>query len=141
MEIKMIEQLMSGMAAHGVTSLEWEEGETRLCLKRDTPQVVYTKSEEVVLPAPAASAAPAQEAKAVTEGLKDVLSPMVGTYHQPASGAVKVGTTLKKGEVLCVIEAMKLMNDITMEEDGEIVFLAIKDGDMVEYGQVIAQYR
>ena len=67
-----------------------------------------------------------------------VSSPMVGVFYAaPAPGAepfVHVGSKVKKGETLCVIEAMKVMNEVTAEADGEIVDICVKDGDLVEYG-------
>ena len=67
-----------------------------------------------------------------------VSSPMVGVFYAaPAPGAepfVHVGSKVKKGETLCVIEAMKVMNEVTAEADGEVVDICVKDGDLVEYG-------
>ena len=67
-----------------------------------------------------------------------VSSPMVGVFYAaPAPGAepfVQVGSKVKKGDTLCVIEAMKVMNEVTAEQDGEIVDICVKDGDLVEYG-------
>ncbi|MBM6813826.1 acetyl-CoA carboxylase biotin carboxyl carrier protein, partial [Olsenella uli] len=67
-----------------------------------------------------------------------VRAPMVGVFYAaPSPGAepfVRVGSKVKKGETLCVIEAMKVMNEVTAEADGEIVDICVKDGDLVEYG-------
>lgn len=72
------------------------------------------------------------------ENLKEIKSPMVGTfYSSPAPGKepfVKVGDKVKKGQVVCILEAMKLMNEIESEFDGEIVEICAKDDDVVEYG-------
>ena len=72
------------------------------------------------------------------ENYKIIKSPMVGTfYSRPAPNKdsfVKVGDTIKKGQVVCIVEAMKLMNEIESEFDGEIAEICIKDGDVVEYG-------
>ena len=71
----------------------------------------------------------------------ELKSPMVGTvYVSPSPGAepyVKIGDKVKKGQVLCLIEAMKLMNEYTAPQDGEIVDINIHDGDLVEYGQCL----
>ena len=68
-----------------------------------------------------------------------VTSPMVGVFYAtPAPDQepfVKVGSKVKKGDVLCIIEAMKLMNEITAEQDGEVVDICVKSGDVVEFGQ------
>lgn len=72
------------------------------------------------------------------ENYKIIKSPMVGTfYSRPVPNKdsfVKVGDTIKKGQVVCIVEAMKLMNEIESEFDGEIAEICIKDGDVVEYG-------
>ncbi len=71
----------------------------------------------------------------------EVKSPMVGVFYAaPSPDAepfVQVGSKVKKGDVLCIIEAMKLMNEITAEQDGEIVDICVQNGDVVEYGQTL----
>lgn len=75
------------------------------------------------------------------ENFKTVKSPMVGTFYSKSSPTsspfVKVGDTVKKGQVLCIVEAMKLMNEIESEYDGEIVAICANDDDMVEFGQIL----
>ena len=89
-------------------------------------------------PAPAAAAAPA--AAPASKGT-DVKSPMVGTYYgAPEPGAkayVTVGQTVKKGQVLCIIEAMKIMNEIESEVAGKVIEVLASDAQPVEYGQVL----
>lgn len=95
-------------------------------------------------PAPAAPAAPAPAPAPADDAPMDmshataVRAPMVGVFYAaPSPGAepfVRVGSKVKKGETLCVIEAMKVMNEVTAEADGEIVDICVKDGDLVEYG-------
>lgn len=72
---------------------------------------------------------------------RDVKSPMVGIFHtSPKPGAepyVRVGSRVRKGDILCIIEAMKLMNDITAEDEGEVVEILAEDGMLVEFGQVL----
>lgn len=86
---------------------------------------------------PAASTAPAQIASGATE----VCAPMVGVFYvAPSPGAepfVHVGSKVKKGETLCILEAMKLMNEVVAECDGEIAEICANDGDLVEYGRVL----
>ncbi len=93
-------------------------------------------------PAPAApAAAPAAPAAAPASKGTDVKSPMVGTfYSSPEPGAkpyVTVGSTVKKGQVLCIIEAMKIMNEIESEVAGKVVEILASDAQPVEYGQVL----
>ncbi|MFN8390083.1 MAG: acetyl-CoA carboxylase biotin carboxyl carrier protein [Bdellovibrionota bacterium] len=87
---------------------------------------------------PAAAPQPVEVAK---RALKEITSPMVGTfYRRPAVDAepyVQVGDTVKKGDVLCIVEAMKLMNEIESEAPGKIVEICLEDGQMVEYGEVL----
>lgn len=79
------------------------------------------------------------------ENYKLVKSPMVGTfYSKPSPKAeplVKVGDKVKKGDVLCIVEAMKLMNEVESEFDGEVVEICCKDEEMVEYGQVLIKIK
>lgn len=79
--------------------------------------------------------------KEVSRTSKDVTSPMVGTfYRRPAIDAepyVEVGDMVKKGDVLCIIEAMKLMNEIESDVSGKVVEILLEDGQMVEYGEVL----
>ena len=80
-----------------------------------------------------------EEAKASTEDYKVITSPMVGTFYscpKPDSKSyVEKGDMVKKGDIVCIIEAMKLMNEIESEIDGEIVEVLVKDGQMIEFGQ------
>lgn len=89
-------------------------------------------------PAPAAPAEPAGPEPLDMSHTTAVRAPMVGVFYAaPAPGAepfVHVGSKVKKGETLCVIEAMKVMNEVTAEADGEIVDICVHDGDLVEYG-------
>jgi acetyl-CoA carboxylase biotin carboxyl carrier protein len=93
--------------------------------------------EQTSMPSEAAPKAAAAPKKAFTE----VTSPMVGTfYRRPAVDAepyVDVGDYVKKGEVLCIVEAMKLMNEIESEYSGKIVEISLEDGQMVEYGETL----
>ena len=90
---------------------------------------------EVTLPAEAK-----EEPKAVvaTENYKEVKSPMVGTFYLKPSPAaepyIEIGKDVKKGDVLCIIEAMKLMNEIEAEYTGKVTEILVKDGEAVEYG-------
>ena len=129
----------------GLKSLELQDGDFSIKLEWDCAGAA---------PAAAFSAAPAvqyaetasQEDKTAVipgghDNAKDILSPLVGTYHElEGSKKVAIGSKLKKGEALCNIEAMKLMNEITMPEDGTIVWMACAEGDTVEYEQLLFRY-
>ncbi len=77
--------------------------------------------------------------KSIDENLHKITSPMVGTFYQSASpdapAFIKVGDKVTKDSVVCIVEAMKLFNEITAEVDGEIVEILVKDGELVEYGE------
>jgi acetyl-CoA carboxylase biotin carboxyl carrier protein len=78
-------------------------------------------------------------------GLEDVLSPMLGVYYAAASPEskpfIQVGDKVKKGDILCIIEAMKLMNEILAESDGEVAKICVENGHIVEFGQVILKMK
>lgn len=84
--------------------------------------------------------AAAEEKGSGVPNAKDILSPLVGIFH-PLKTPVKIGDKLKKGDAICMIEAMKLMNEITMPDDGEIVWIAAEDGDTVEFSQLLFSYK
>lgn len=92
----------------------------------------------VVETAPVQQSAPTQTSAPKPTG-KTIKAPMVGVFYQAASPEadpyVTVGKTVKKGDTVCIIEAMKLMNEIQAEEDGTIKEILVKDGDIIEYGQ------
>lgn len=82
-----------------------------------------------------------EEVTKKVENYKVIKAPMVGAYHSLPDVNVEPGMKLKKGDKVCIIEAMKLMNEVTMEEDGEIVSMEAQEGGMVEYGQVLVKYK
>ena len=91
-------------------------------------------------PATAEPAAPTEPAQ-IASGATEVCAPMVGVFYvAPSPGAepfVHVGSKVKKGETLCILEAMKLMNEVVAECDGEMAEICANDGDLVEYGRVL----
>jgi acetyl-CoA carboxylase biotin carboxyl carrier protein len=95
-------------------------------------------------PPPAAAPAEAPAAPAET-GLVDLRSPIVGTFYRSASpeapAFVEVGSRVRKGQVLCIVEAMKLMNEIESEIDAEVVEIRVANGQPVEYGEVLFRLR
>lgn len=129
------------MAELGLTGLEITEDNTVVRLERTAPaaaeQVVVTTT-----PAPAA-AAPAPQPQAA-EG-ESITSPMVGVFYAaPAENAepfVAVGDRVEKGQTLCIIEAMKLMNEICAEESGVITEICASNGQVVEYGTELFRIR
>ena len=151
MNIKQIKALAQILAQNDLSALEINEGETRIRLERTAAQPVAQPGTVLVAPPmPAAAAQPMQEAPASAPvddpgvDFNDVFeakSPLVGVFYAaPSPGAepfVRVGSHVKKGDVLCIVEAMKLMNEIQAERDGEIVDICAHDGDVVEFGQTL----
>ena len=145
-----IKQLLDLVQAHDLAEFEFEEGTFKLRVKRGGPHVV-THVTETPAPAPPASsptASPAALATAPVEAgaeLAIVKSPIVGTFYraaEPGAAALaSVGDQVKKGQVLCIIEAMKLMNEIDSEYDGEVVNVYVENGQPVQYGERIFAIR
>ena len=119
-----------------LTGLEITENDRVVRLER-APAVSTLPRETVAVAAAPAEAAPAPAAGAAEEG-DVVTSPMVGVFYAaPAENAepfVKVGDHVKRGQTLCIVEAMKLMNEIMAEMDGEIVAVCAENGQVVDYG-------
>ena len=92
-----------------------------------------------VMPTDAAPAAPVAPAAPAADSARTINAPIVGVFYAASAPGkapyVSVGKKVKKGDVVCIIEAMKCMNEIQAEEDGEIVEVLVKDGELVEYGQ------
>ena len=133
MKINDIKALAELVSKNNLSALEYSEGETHLRIE-NAPRTV------TVAPAQAAPVA-AADAGADFNAAKMVTSPMVGVFYASPSPTdppfVTVGSKVKKGDVLCIIEAMKLMNEITAEEDGEIIDICATNGSVVEYGQIL----
>lgn len=119
-----------------LTGLEISENDTKIRLERGVQGAVIAKA-----PASMQAAAAAPEQSTAKAGFEEVLSPMVGVFYEaPAENAdpfVKKGDKVKKGDTLCIIEAMKLMNEVTAEQDGTIQEICVKNGDTVEFGTVL----
>lgn len=156
MDFDKIRELAQILEGSSLTRLRMEEDGTVLELEATPPQQQVVS----VAPAPAAvaaapapvpvQAAPAAAAPAAPQAEEDadaafdmskltlVKAPMVGVFYAaPSPGAepfVHVGSKVKKGDTLCVMEAMKLMNEVTAECDGEVVDICVEDGDLVEFG-------
>jgi acetyl-CoA carboxylase biotin carboxyl carrier protein len=148
-EIGQIEQLLRFMSEHNLEEFEYSRGDLRIRLKKPGVAAVVAAAPrpaaEIIVPG-AVAASPPQitEASAEAEfrGGEDlflVKSPIVGTYYSaPSPGAepfVKVGSYVESGQTLCIVEAMKLMNEIESEASGEVLRIFAENGQPVEYGQ------
>ena len=153
MDYKEIKKLIDDMGESKIDELEIEFPEgIKISMKKNTKKEVVIAKEEIPTPAIEASApmtVPVVTKKQenslvnvenkVEENLKIIKSPMVGTFYASSSPDkdpyVKVGDRVKKGQVVCIVEAMKLMNEIESEFDGEIVEICVNNEDVVEYGK------
>ena len=131
MEIENILTLIDKVSASGLTAFTLEEGNLQISMKKEE---IPAKNTAVTVEMKGAEAAQALE----QEGNK-VLSPLVGTFYlapsPEAAPFVNIGDMVKKGQILGIIEAMKLMNEIECEYDGVVAEILVKNGEMVEYGQ------
>ena len=152
MDLDQLKKILDLVREHELAEFEIEQEGLRLKVRKDSagtlmtlPAAAPANAAPVALPPPAAgplttSPAPAAPVPANSEvELAVVKSPIVGTfYRSPEPGTpsfVDIGTTVKKGQVLCIIEAMKLMNEIESEADGRIAEILAQNGQHVEYGQ------
>ena len=145
MDIRKVKKLIELLEESGVAEIEIKEGEESVRISRNSPQPVQ---QPAMMPAAAPAApqapaapttdAPSGEAAAEPSG-ETINSPMVGTFYRAsspeASPFVEVGTTVKKGDTLCIIEAMKMFNQIEAEVDGTIKSILVENGQPVEYDQ------
>jgi len=146
LEIKEIKQIVDLMKKSDLSEFAVEEENFKLKIKRDTgkeaqPQIVTYAPSPQAGPAPEAPAAPvpAISPEAKPDSGKYITSPMVGTFYSAASPEnppyVNVGDTVASDTIVCIIEAMKIMNEIQAEQSGEVVEILVENGQPVEYGQ------
>ncbi len=140
MEYEKIKQLMDDMGNSKLTSLdiEFPDGIKIKMEKNNSKQVVVTTCEEPIAKESTNNTETTSKQEEKEEG-NIVKSPMIGTFYMKpspdSSPFVEVGKEVKKGTVLCIIEAMKLMNEIESEFEGKIAEIFVKDGEPVDYGK------
>jgi acetyl-CoA carboxylase biotin carboxyl carrier protein len=144
-----VREILALMREHGISEFEIEREGLRLRVRKDAAGVVTAApvaspgAQPVAAVAPGAVSSTGPSVPAPTNDteveLAVVKSPIVGTFYRSpepnAASFVEIGTTVKKGQVLCIIEAMKLMNEIDSEYDGEIVNIYVENGQPVQYGE------
>ena len=146
-ESDYIEKLAKIIADNDLTEISLEDGEQAITIRKDLPEVNMVASAPAVAAAPApVQAAPQASAPQATtkepeiKG-KAITSPMVGTFYAASSPEaapfVEIGSTVNVGDVVCIIEAMKLMNEIKAEQAGKVTQICVKNGDPIEFGQVL----
>lgn len=144
-QIKELIKVLEDSSLSVLEIVEKDGSKIRLEKAQPAQQIVNTipVANGVASPAPVASpaveSAPAAPAAPVADNSKTIDAPIVGVFYAASAPGkapyVSTGKKVKKGDVVCIIEAMKCMNEIQAEEDGEIVEVLVKDGDLVEYGQ------
>lgn len=161
MDLETLRGFADLMEERGLTRIKLEEPDLTLELEREgagaaqppawpafppAMPAAWPAAPAAAVAAPAAPAATTEPAAPtapapIASGATEVCAPMVGVFYvAPSPGAepfVHVGSKVKKGETLCILEAMKLMNEVVAECDGEIAEICANDGDLVEYGRVL----
>ena len=147
MDIRKVKKLIELLEESGIAEIEIKEGEESVRISRQAatsmptfaPMYAPPLSMPAAAPAAQVAGAPALAPVPAHSPDKAVTAPMVGTFYAaPAPGAkafVELGSEVKPGDVLCIIEAMKMMNQIESDKAGRVVSILVKNGDPVEFGQ------
>jgi acetyl-CoA carboxylase biotin carboxyl carrier protein len=135
MDLRKLKKLIDLVEASGISELELTEGEEKVKISRNSgvsqpPKLIQSQPEPIKIEKP--------EIPPVFDG-EPINSPMVGSFYRAASPDsspfIEIGSTVKKGDVLCIIEAMKLLNEIESEHDGIIKKILVENGQPVEFGE------
>ncbi|MCE2745614.1 MAG: acetyl-CoA carboxylase biotin carboxyl carrier protein [Burkholderiales bacterium] len=152
MDLRKLKTLIDLVAESDISELEVTEGEGKVRIVKSQPQYTMATPQQVMQQAPAAMAAPAVAAVAAPAAAAEapaapvdaghkVTSPMVGTFYRaPSPGAsnfVEIGSTVKEGQTICIIEAMKLLNEIECDKSGVVKAILVENGQPVEFGQAL----
>jgi acetyl-CoA carboxylase biotin carboxyl carrier protein len=155
MNQKELKELIEFIIEKDIAEFELERGDVKVRIRRGPAESAQPPAERIIAvhpahppehtPATASHAATNVEATSAEAGLHMVRSPIVGTYYEsPSPGSppfVKPGDAVEEGQVLCIVEAMKLMNEIEADVGGEIVKCLVKNGQPIEYGQELFAIR
>lgn len=137
MDLKEIKDLIALLNETALTEIEVEESGRRIRIRKDAPVITHQISP--LQPEPAQETPAPAEKEEEGENFTFITSPIVGTFYEAASPDanpyVAIGDTVKKGQTLCIVEAMKLMNEIEADVGGKIVAILAEDGASVEYGE------
>ena len=144
MNTNNIKSLISLMEKSGLSVIEVTEGDTKIRLEKNNPSFSVNNTAAPAINTQETSAAiiPSSNQQPVDfNNIFEVKSPMVGVFYSSSSPEsepfVKIGSKVKKGDVLCIIEAMKLMNEIVCDVDGEVVDICVKNSQVVEFSQIL----
>lgn len=147
-DLEYLEKLANIVYENDLSEITLEDDEKAVCFKREKQQIVQaaapaimpaTVTSQIVTPTPAAK--PAEQKTESAHKGTPITAPMVGTFYSAPSPDdapfVKVGDNVSIGQVVCIIEAMKLMNEIEADVSGKITEICVKNGDSIEFGQVL----
>lgn len=149
MDIRKVKKLIELLEESNIDEIEIKEGEESVRISRNRPsaQPQFFAPPQMMAPAPAPAPAPAAAAAPATADAKPALaghvvkSPMVGTFYRAASPGsppfVEIGKHVKVGDVICIVEAMKMMNQIEADKAGTIEAILVEDGQPVEFDQAL----
>ena len=147
MDLRKLKKLIDLVEESGISELELTEGEEKVKICRSTSQVpqqqiIHTQPKEsntIQPPKLQEKSIATEENKDLSGKEKTIDSPMVGTFYRAASPDaapfIDVGATVKKGDILCIVEAMKLLNEIECDQDGTIEKILVENGQPVEFGE------
>lgn len=154
MTLEEIKQLIALVQESSIAELEVSHGEERIRIVRQhQPQMVIAgpmtgaqaSAPQPTTPPLVSGTPPVAAAPSVESGLHEIKAPMVGTFYRaPAPDAppyVEAGSHVTEGQIICIIEAMKLMNEIPADRGGTVVEIAVENGQPVEYGQVLLRLK
>lgn len=142
-DIEYIEKLVKILTDSSLTEISLEDGDTAVTIRKEIPVITAAPQVPQVTASASPTALPAQSEVAKIEAHKGnpIVSPIVGTFYCAPSPDdepfVKVGDEITKGTKVCIIEAMKLMNEIESDFSGKVTEICVSDGQPVEYGQVL----
>ena len=140
MDLRKIKKLIEMLQESDLNEIEVKEGEESVRINRKNESIINTVGPSV----PNTASAPKHDSDHIhetmdSEGYEKIVSPMVGTfYRKPAPDKepfIEVGQMIKKGDTVCIIEAMKMMNQVKSEYDGKVISINIGDGEPIEFGQ------
>ena len=139
-DIEYVEKLAKILADNSLTEISLEDGEQAITLRKEVTGVIAAPAVSAPAAAPQPSVPQSEKPAEVKKG-RPVTSPMVGTFYKAPSPDsdpfVSEGSAIKQGDVVCIVEAMKMMNEIKAEISGKVVEICVEDGQPVEFGQVL----
>ena len=139
-EKKYLEELTELLCKNELSEIYLKDGEKEISIRKENTAVA-TSVAPVAVPESSAMQTPAEVSATPEKKGRAITSPMVGTFYKASSPDAKpfveIGTTVKEGQVVCIIEAMKLMNEIEADVSGKVIEICVEDGQPVEFGQVL----